>query len=183
MAKIVVFNMLSLDGFFAGVGGDISWHNVDGEFNEFAIKQTREFGALLFGRVTYDLMYGYWPSEDALKNDPIVAGIMNNADKIVFSKSLKKAEWKNTKVIKEIEKLEIETLKQQAEKDLAIFGSGTIVQKFTELGLVDEYRLMINPVVLGSGKPLFRKHQKLQLMSSREFKNGNVLLNYAKTNN
>jgi dihydrofolate reductase len=178
MRKIIVFNMVSVDGYFAGVDGNINWHNVDREFNEFAIKHTREFGALIFGRVTYDLMAGYWPSEGALKGDPVVAGIMNGADKIVFSKTLNKAEWNNTRVMGNIEKSEIEKLKQQTGKPMAIFGSGQIVQEFAKLGLIDEYRLMLNPVVLGAGKPLFKQPLKLKLLKSREFKNGNVLLYY-----
>ena len=178
MKKIIVFNMLTLDGFFAGVDGDISWHNVDGEFNNFAIEHTKEFGILMFGRVTYDLMASYWASETAIKNDPLVAEIMNNAKKVVFSKTLGAADWNNTELIKEINREEIKKLQTSEEKDLAIFGSGQIVQEFTRLGLVDEYRLMINPVVLGKGKPLFTEPMKFKLISAREFKNGNVLLSY-----
>lgn len=178
MAKIIVFNMLTLDGFFAGVDGEISWHNVDAEFNDFAIKQTPEFGTLIFGRITYELMAGYWPSQAVIKDDPIVAGIMNSAEKIVFSRSLDKAEWNNTKLMKKVDVDEIKKLKESSEKPMAIFGSGQIVQEFTKLGLVDEYRLMVNPVVLGKGKQLFKEHMKLQLISHQEFKNGNVLLCY-----
>jgi dihydrofolate reductase len=178
MQKIIVFNMVTVDGYFAGVDGDISWHNTDAEFGKFANVQTQEFGTLIFGRVTYDLMFSYWPKEDVTKNDPIVAGIMNNVDKIVFSRSMKKAHWNNTKLLKDIKKLEIEKLKQEAQKPIAIFGSGQIVQEFAKLGLIDEYRLMINPVTLGKGKPLFTEKMKLQLTSNREFKNGNVLLTY-----
>jgi dihydrofolate reductase len=183
MKKIIVFNMVSLDGFFAGVDGNINWHNVDKEFNEFAIKQTAEFGTLIFGRKTYDLMAGYWPSEETIKNDPIVAGLMNNTPKIIFSRNLQKAEWSNTELVKEIKADEIKKLKTSAQKDLAIFGSGQIVREFTRLGLIDEYRLMVNPVILGSGKPLFTDPLKLKLLKSREFKNGNILLTYEPINN
>jgi dihydrofolate reductase len=180
MAKIIVFNMVSVDGYFAGTDGDISWHNVDAEFNEFAIEQLQnEAGLLLFGRKTYELMSSYWPSEKSLKDDPIVAGLMNSIPKIVFSTSLDKAEWNNTKLVSKIDTDEITKLKQNTDKNIFIFGSGQIVQKFAPLGLIDEYRLMINPVVLGQGKTLFKDSIRLKLLSSREFKNGNILLSYA----
>ena len=171
--------MISADGFFAGTDGDISWHNVDAEFNEFAIDQlSNEAGMLMFGRITYDLMASYWPLEEMLKDDPIVAGLMNGAEKIVFSKSMDKAAWNNTKIIKEINPEEIWKMKQGEGKDIFIFGSGQIAQEFTKLGLIDEYRLIINPVVLGAGKPLFADPFKLKLLKFREFKNGNVLVYY-----
>ncbi len=181
MRKIIVFNMISVDGFFAGADGDISWHNVDGEFNDFAIAQLGEVGALMFGRVTYELMASYWSGARAVKNDPIVAGLMNNTPKIVFSKTLRKAEWNNTKITQGIGKLDIEKLKQEPGKDLFIFGSGNIVGELSGLRLIDEYRLMVNPVILGQGKPMFkdwRQRQKLKLSNSKQFKSGNVLLYY-----
>jgi len=170
--------MVSVDGFFAGNDGNINWHNVDKEFNEFAIKQLDEVGILLFGKTTYDVMESYWPKEKTIKNDPVVAGLMNSLPKIVFSRLMDKADWNNTELKHEIKKSDIEKLKQKAEKDLFIFGSGTIVQEFAKLGLVDEYRLMVNPVVLGAGKPLFKEAMKLKLLKSKQFNNGNVLLNY-----
>src|SRR5215475_12796140 len=97
MRKLFSFNMMTLDGFFEGATPwDISWHNVDDEFNEFAIEQMETIGTLLFGRVTYEGMANYWPSPEALTNDPVVAGLMNSIPKIVFSKTLDKVEWNNT---------------------------------------------------------------------------------------
>ena len=171
--------MVTVDGFFAGEGGDISWHNVDAEFNEFAINQLeKEVGTIMFGRVTYKMMSSYWPSDQVVKDDPVVAGLMNNASKVVFSKSLQKAEWNNTVLMNAVDKNQLVKLKQEASKDLFIFGSGKLVQEFAGLGLIDEYRLMLNPVILGKGKPLFNNPLKLKLLKSREFKNGNVLLCY-----
>src|SRR5579863_154811 len=113
MKKVIVFNMVSVDGFFAGVDGDISWHNVDGEFNEFAIKQLEEEAeTLLFGHTTYDLMASYWPSQQAMQNDPIVARLMNNTDKIVFNKNLEKGELKKNQPMKAVDPDEIQKLKQ-----------------------------------------------------------------------
>lgn len=182
--KIVVFNLISLDGYFEGKNHDISWHNVDNEFNEFAIKQTAQFGAIIFGRTTYELMRGYWPTEQEIKDDPIVANQMNLIPKIVFSKSLKEVKetkyWKNIELFHSIKPQDVKKWKKEAKKPIAIFGSGTIVDQFSNLGLVDEYRLLVNPVVLGEGTPLFKSSKKfnLKLVSIREFKNGNVLLTY-----
>lgn len=181
MRKVIFFMLTSLDGYFEGLDRDINWHNVDDEFNEFAIKQTGEFGMLLFGRVTYELMASYWPTEAAKRDDPIVAGLMNSLPKIVFSKTLEKTDWENTRLVKNNYIEEISKLKQQSGKDIAIFGSSDLTVTLMEHGLVDEYRIMINPIVLGNGKPLFKgvKHKiNLKLMNTKTFKSGNVLLYY-----
>jgi dihydrofolate reductase len=181
MRKVVFFMLISLDGYFEGPSRDINWHNVDEEFNEFAIQQTSEFGALLFGRVTYELMAGYWPTEAAKHDDPIVAGLMNSLPKIVFSKTLQKAEWENTRLVKDNFIEAVSELKKEAGKDIAIFGSSDLAVTFIEHGLIDEFRIMINPVVLGEGKPLFRGLQNrldLKLIRTRMFKSGNILLYY-----
>ncbi|HVZ67058.1 MAG TPA: dihydrofolate reductase family protein [Patescibacteria group bacterium] len=180
MRKIIVFNMVTVDGYFAGSDGNIDWHMVDSEFNDFAIKQTAEFGTLIFGKTTYDLMKSYWPTEAALKDDPTVAKLMNETPKIVFSKSLKSATWENTVLMDEIDTNAIRKLKEEKDKDIAIFGSGEIVQQFANLDLIDEYRLMVNPVILGEGKLLFKgvKKTNLNLVNSRTFGNGNILLYY-----
>ncbi len=181
MRKIILFMLVSLDGFFEGPNREIDWHNVDEEFNEFAIDQLNTMDILLFGRVTYELMASYWPTPAALRDDPIVAAKMNAMPKIVFSKTLEKVEWNNTRVIKDHITEEITKLKQQPGKDMAIFGSSDLALSLTELGLMDEYRIMVNPVVIGSGKPLFKGiHDKLQLklVRTKTFRSGNVLLYY-----
>lgn len=181
MRKVIFFNLTSLDGYFEGPDRDINWHNVDDEFNEFASQQTGEFGAFLFGRVTYELMAGYWPTEDAKRDDPIIAELMNSLPKIVFSKTLKKVEWENTRLVKDNFVEAISKLKQEAGRDIAIFGSSDLTVTLMEQGLVDEYRIMINPIVLGSGKPVFKgiKNQtKLKLIKTKTFKSGNILLYY-----
>jgi dihydrofolate reductase len=181
MRKLFAFNMVTLDGFFAGPGGDISWHNVDDEFNEFAIKQTGVADLLMFGRVTYQMMASYWPTETAIKNDSVVAGQMNRSPKIVFSRTLAKAEWNNTRVIKDHIAEEITKLKQQPGKDMALFGSANLMTTLMQLDLIDEHRIMLNPVVLGKGIPLFQEIKdslKFKLVNSRTFRSGNVLLYY-----
>lgn len=181
MRKVIFFNLISLDGYFEGPGQDINWHNVDEEFNEFAIQQTGEFGALLFGRVTYELMESYWPTEAAKRDDPVVAGLMNSLPKIVFSKTLKKVEWENTKLVKDNFVEEVSKLKEQPGKDIAIFGSSDLAVTFIDLGLIDEFRIMVNPVVLGEGKSILHGIQsklELKLLKTRTFKSGNILLYY-----
>ncbi|MCL5612172.1 MAG: dihydrofolate reductase family protein [Chloroflexi bacterium] len=180
MRKLFSFNMMTLDGFLEGSKWDLSWHNVDAEFNEFAIAQLNEIDMLLFGRVTYEGMAGYWSTPDAAKNDPVVAGLMNQIPKIVFSKTLDKADWNNTRLVKDHIADEISKLKQQSGKNLAIFGSANLMSKLMQMNLVDEHRVMVNPVILGAGTPLFQTKNKLnlKLLKTRTFKNGNVLLCY-----
>ncbi len=181
MRKLFSFNMVTLDGFFEGPDHDINWHNVDGEFNDFAVNQLSEVDTLLFGRVTYQLMASYWPTPSAITDDPIVADLMNRLPKIVFSKTLGKAEWTNTRLIKDHIAEEILKLKQQPGKDLALFGSANLISTLMQLDLIDEHRIMINPVILGSGNPLFKRAKdklNLRLLKTRAFGNGNVLLCY-----
>ena len=186
MRKVFFFMMVSLDGFFEGPNQDISWHNVDEEFNEFAINQLKEVDTLLFGRVTYQGMANYWPTESAISDDPIVAALMNSLPKIVFSKTLHAVEWDNSRLIKENIAGEISKLKQQPGKDIAIFGSSDLTVALTQMDLVDEFRIMINPVVLGNGKPLFQGIQNkldLKLLKTKVFKSGNVLHYYETSKN
>jgi dihydrofolate reductase len=181
MGKVIAFNMATLDGFFAGPDGEIDWHHVDEEFNEFAIAQLNSAGGLLFGRVTYQGMAGYWPTDVAIKNDPVVADKMNTLPKIVFSRTLEKVDWNNTRQVKGNIPEEISKLKQQPGKDWLLFGSADLASTLMNYGLIDEYRVMVNPVVLGSGKPLFKgvkDRLELKLASAKTFRNGNVLLCY-----
>jgi dihydrofolate reductase len=181
MRKIIVFNMISLDGYFEGPDRDITWHTVDGEFNEFAIRQLDEAGILLFGRVTYQLMASYWPTAAALKDDPLIAGKMNSLPKIVFSRTLEKVDWENTRVLKENIAEEVSNLKRQPGSDLVIFGSSDLIVSLLQMGLIDEIRLMVSPILLGRGKTIFfglKDRLGLKLLKTRTFQNGNVLLFY-----
>ncbi len=181
MRKVFLFNLITLNGFFEGPNQDISWHHVGEEFNEFAINQLHEIGTLLFGRVTYHLMASYWPTESAKTDDPVVAGLMNDMPKVVFSKTLSKAEWKNTKLVKGDPAAEVSKLKQQSGKDIAIFGSSNLAVTLAEHDLIDEYRVIVNPVFLGKGVPLLKgikDNIELKLLQVRTFESGNVLLSY-----
>jgi dihydrofolate reductase len=181
MRQLISFNLMTLDGFFEGPDHDINWHNVDKEFDEFSIAQLETAGVLLFGRVTYELMAGYWPSEAGLKDDPVVANWMNSLPKVVFSRTLNKAVWNNTRLVKTDIAGEIAKLKQQPGKDLFLFGSADLATTLIKLGLIDEYRILLNPIVLGKGSPLFKgveKPFKLSLIKTRAFQNGNIMLYY-----
>lgn len=185
MRKVIMFNLVSVDGFFAGEDGNIDWHNVDDEFNQFAIEQTSEFGAILFGRTTYQLFEDFWPKAltdpTMSEEDHKIAKNIDEIEKIVFSKTLEKVQWNNTKLFHDIHPEQIEKLKQQDGGDMVIFGSGTIVQQMCNLGLIDEYRILVNPIILGRGKPLFKNVKdevNLKLLKTRTFTNGNVLLYY-----
>ena len=181
MRKLIVFNLMTLDGYIAGADGDISWHNVDQEFQELANKAANSGNTLIFGRITYELMASFWPTEEALKTDPLVAQGMNNAEKIVFSRTLNTAGWNNTRLVKQDLTGEMRNLKQQEGKDLTILGSGTIVSQLAQEGLIDRYEILLNPVVLGKGKTMFeglKRRLNLKLTGTRAFGNGNVLLTY-----
>ncbi len=181
MRNVLFFMLVSLDGYFEGPNGDISWHQVDDEFNDFSIEQLNSVDTLLFGRVTYQGMASYWPTPAATTDDPIVADKMNTIPKIVFSRTLEKAEWNNTRLIRDNVGEAVTKLKQQPGKDLIIFGSSNLAASFAEMGLIDEYRIMVSPVVIGEGTPLFKGiHQplKLKLLKTRTFSNGNVLHYY-----
>ncbi len=181
MRRVLFFMMITVDGYFAGPDGDIDWHNVDGEFNDFAIAQLNEVDTLLFGRETYQLMASYWPTPDAVQDDPVVAGKMNSLPKIVFSTTLGDATWQNTRLVKDNVVPEVTRLKQQDGRDLLILGSSRLASTFIDEGLLDEARLMVNPVALGRGKSLFagiNDRLKLRLTKTRTFGSGNVLLYY-----
>ena len=120
MRKVIMFNMVAVDGFFEGPDRDIEWHEVDDEFNQFAVEQLDAAGGLLFGRVTYELMAGYWPTAN---DDPAVAARMNGFPKWVFSRTLEKADWSNTTLVREDAVREVIALKQQPGRDLLLFGT------------------------------------------------------------
>ena len=123
----------------------------------------------------------FWPTEEAIRTDPLVAAGMNKAEKIVFSRTLDRADWNNTRLVKDGMVAEVRRLKQGAGKDLTVLGSGSIVAQLAQEGLIDEYEVLLNPVVLGKGKTMFegvKDRFSLKLKKTRVFGNGNVLLTY-----
>jgi dihydrofolate reductase len=182
MRRLCVFNNISLDGYFTDANSDMSWaHRHDAEFNEFTQSNAQGGGTLVFGRVTYDLMTRFWPTPMAMQSFPIVADRMNNAQKIVFSRTIDSASWNNTKVIKGNIVAEMQRLKQQPGGDMVIMGSGSIVPQLTEAGLIDEFQIVLCPIILGAGRTLFggvATRPALKRTHARTFKNGNVFLRY-----
>jgi len=188
MRKISVYIHVTVDGFFAGTHGEIDWFKVinkDDEWDKYTHEQSSRSGnTLIFGHTTYEMMKSYWPTPDAIKNDPAMARVVNNSPKIVFSKTMKNLEegpnWKNIKLLHEIKQEEIIKLKEQGGGDFTILGSGSIIQQFANFGLIDEYHLVVVPIILGAGKSLFKdvKIMNLKLLGARAFKNGIVLLKY-----
>ncbi len=171
--------MVSLDGFFAGPKGEIDWFVWDDTLKDMSISTLGRVDTLLFGRVTYEMMASYWPT--AKEDDPVIVKAMNALPKIVFSSSLQKADWNNTRLVSAINREEIVKMKQQPGKDIVIYGSGSIVSTFAHAGLIDEYLLIVNPVVLGRGKPLFTGFThtlNLRLLKATTLGSGNVLLRY-----
>ena len=187
MQKLIAFESVSADGYFADKNNDLSWAhgNDDPEFNAFVADNAKAGGGgegtLVMGRVTYDMMVQYWPTPQAKKDMPDAAKRMNEMPKLVFSITMREASWSNTTLVNgDIESV-IRNAKQKAGGGITILGSGSIVSQLTEAGLIDEYQLVIVPVVLGEGRKLFDIHKNLglELKSSRVFGNGNVFLTYA----
>jgi dihydrofolate reductase len=184
MRKLSVFNSVTLDGYFAGTNGDISWaHNSseDAEFDAFVVDNAKAGGMLLFGRITYELMASYWPTPEALERDPAVAERMNSLPKVVFSRTLAKASWSNTELVKGDLGAEVRRMKEAPGGDMTILGSGSIVSQLAQMGLIDEYQVVVIPVVLGRGKTMFdgiKEKLTLKLARTRSFGNGNVFLCY-----
>jgi dihydrofolate reductase len=182
MGKLIAYNFLTANGCYKGPNEDISWaKNNSQEENEFAAENMKSGNTLLFGRVTYQMMSSYWPSKDAMKQNPQVAEGMNKAEKIVFSRTLKKADWNNTRIISDNMEQEIKKLKQLPGKHLTVLGSGNIVNQLAEKGLIDEFQLMIYPVVIGQGTQYLkdiRQTRDLKLVDSRIFKSGSIVLFY-----
>lgn len=188
MRKIYLFLSLSLDGFFEGPNHDISWHNVDAEFNRFAIEQLKETDLYLFGRRNYRLMEAYWPriaqdpsaSEDNLE----IARLINGTPKIVFSRTLQSVketkEWKNIQLVRKLDPVEIRRLKERPGKDICV-GGPNLARSFVKAGLVDEFRFLVMPVIVGHGTTIFKGalgRMKLELVNMQQFDSGNVLLRY-----
>jgi dihydrofolate reductase len=185
MRKLIVFNSVTLDGYFTDLNGDMSWaHRNDEEWNAFVEGNASGGGVLLFGRITYQMMAGWWPTEMAIKAYPAVARQMNCLPKVVFSRTLDKATWNNTTLVNDNIPSAIRRMKSEPGQDMVIFGSGTIISQLTQERLIDEYQVVIVPVVIGSGKSMFdgvRNKLDLKLAQSRVFRNGNVFLCYEPT--
>lgn len=183
MPRLSVFNQISLDGFISDANGDMSWahRRDDAEWNAFGADNAKGGGTLLFGRVTYELMASFWATPQAMKTMPGIAEPINRASKFVSSRALKEASWQNTKLLKGDLVAEVKNLKSAPGKNITIMGSGTIVSQLTQAGLIDEYHVVVVPILLGRGKTMFQTVEEkvpMKLVKTRTFGNGNVVLSY-----
>jgi dihydrofolate reductase len=184
MRKVIASTFVTLDGFMVGENEDMSWvmNNFNEEMGEYARDLMNSMGTILIGRKTYEVMIKVWPS--ATEETAPGADKMNSTPKLVASRTLDTAtwgEWNNASVIKDDIAEEIERVKQKPGKDIVIYGSANLVQGLTQLGLIDEYQLLVYPILLGSGKPLFASMDhpvNLKLLRTESFKNGVVVLYY-----
>ena len=179
MRKVILSMMISLDGFFeaAGEGWEkIDWHRADDEWEAYAVELLSGADTLLFGRTTYVGFAEFWPTQTGE-----VARLLNDTAKVIFSTTLIEATWNNSRLVRDHVPEEIAQLKAQLGKDIVILGSAGLAATLTEHRLIDEYRIAVNPVVLGDGTPLFRKRAdriNLRLLGSKTFTSGIVELRY-----
>lgn len=188
MRSVYLFMSLSVDGYFEGLNHDLSWHHIDDEVNRFAIEQLEKTDVFLWGRRVYQLMEDYWPkaADDPAtsKDNRKIADLMNNTEKIVFSRTLKAVKetenWRNVSLVRELDPAAIRRLKEQPGKEIGVGGS-ELALAFMREGLIDELRFMVTPVVVGQGTPIFQGmlgRTDLELTETRRFGSGNVLLRY-----
>lgn len=186
MRKLIMVNLSSVDGCYAGDDGNVDWHNADDEVMEYCVEVLKGIDTMLFGRVTYELYESYWPlvldSPDSAEHDRAVARMLGGARKIVYSKSKKDSFWKNSELHSAFDPEEIRQLKKQDGKDMLICGSGTIVHELTNHGLIDEYQFIVAPVILGAGRRIFGYAPQIELKNARTrlFDSGHLLVVYQK---
>jgi dihydrofolate reductase len=177
LAKLIMWNLMTLDGFVEGLNRDISWHlDVWGdELERLSIDQLKSAGGLMFGRVTYELMANHWPSATGA-----VADLMNALPKYVFSRTLTKSDWNNTQVFNAEASGTVARLKRESTKDIFLFGSSDLAASLVPHRLIDEFRIAVNPLILGGGTPLFKQGErvKLELLDSKAHSTGIVILRY-----
>lgn len=182
MGKLRIFNFVTLNGFFEGQNKDTTWHIHGVDENNFAVEMLSQGDILLFGRITYEMMESYWTSEFAFQNDPKVAEGMNRAEKMVFSRTLDNVLWNNSRLIKNNVVEEVRKIKESG-RNISILGSGKVGTLLASHDLIDEFQIMVDPVILGNGVPVFNglNHKvNLKLKETRTFESGTVLLSYEK---
>ncbi|HEX6206863.1 MAG TPA: dihydrofolate reductase family protein [Actinomycetota bacterium] len=189
MRRLFAFLATTIDGYHEGPKRELDWHNAsEAEGSGFPIASgfphlgdpaRDEIDTIVFGRVTYELMASYWPTREAEEADPEIAARMNGLQKVVVSRTLEGADWANTRLVRNAV-AELTELKQAPGKDLGIFGSSTLTASLLPTGLIDELRILVNPVVLGAGHPVLASAARasMTLAGCRTFPSGNVLLTY-----
>jgi dihydrofolate reductase len=196
MRRIMAFNRVTADGYFASPDGKLDWVVPEPQLDKEAGEGMSGQGAILFGRRTYEMFQAFWPhalEDPATAPDPHMPGRrspeiramavwINEAAKVVFSKTLKDVTWKNTRLLHAFDPREVEAMKKQPGPDMIVFGSGSIASQLTAHALIDEYRFVVGPVLLGSGRPLISgvpKSSRLDLLEAKTYPSGNVMLRYA----
>lgn len=198
MRRIVMFNRVTADGYFAGLDGNLDWVVPEPGIDKAGAAAIKEFDTVLFGRRTYELFKKFWPNvgDSPIAPDPhdtrrlspelhAMAKMLNESTKLVFSATLKDVTWRNSRIVRKFEPREIEAMKRQPGKDMIIFGSGSIVSQLAQHGLIDEYQFVVSPILLGNGRPLLSGESirsKLDLREAKEYPSGNVMLRYARAN-
>jgi dihydrofolate reductase len=187
MRRLVLFMHVSLDGFVAGPNGEMDWIKVDEQIFDYVGRRINESDTALYGRVTYQLMEGYWPTAanqpNATKHDIEHAAWYSKVDKIVLSKTMEGQQLPNTIIISDDIEFRVKSLKQQAGKEIIIFGSPSASHTLMQYGLIDEFWLFVNPILVGKGIPLFKNIQQttgLKLVTTSTFDSGVVYLQYQK---
>ena len=179
MSRLIMFNLVTLDGFFEGAKSwELDWHQIilDKEFERFAIEQLLAADRLLFGRITYEGMAAYWSSAQGE-----IADLMNSLPKVVFSRTLKQPAWSGTSLAGGDTVAEVRKFKQGGARSSLVIGSGKLSQALTADDLFDEYRLLMVPIILGSGRLLFEHglpRRKMKLLEARQLSSGGVILRY-----
>jgi dihydrofolate reductase len=195
MRKIVMFNRVTPDGYFANREGTLDWVVPDGEVDKAGAAGIPNTDTVLFGRRTYEQFAAFWPKALEIPETPnphgggnqspetrAFAAALTAMTKIVYSKTLKRADWKNSRIEREFDPGQIEAMKKQPGKDIIVFGSGSIVSLLARHGLIDEYTFVVNPVLLGGGKTLVSELPRtvpLRLLETKSYPTGNVVLHYA----
>jgi dihydrofolate reductase len=196
MRRLVLFDRVSADGYFAGADGSLDWVIPEDELDRSAAAASQGPGTILFGRRTYQQFESFWPhalSERATARDPhrpgraspelrAMAVWINEATKVVFSKTLERVTWKNSRLVRGLDPRDIAALKQEPGTDMLLFGSGTIASQLSAHALIDEYQLIVSPLLLGDGRPLISgmpAHLRLRLLELKPYPSGNVMLRYA----
>ncbi|TRZ41270.1 dihydrofolate reductase family protein [Robertkochia solimangrovi] len=178
MGRVNSFTFITLNGFYKDAFGDIAWHSHNEKATAYSTAQLASGNLLLFGRITYDMMAAFWQSEQAWNSFPEVAEGMNRADKLVVSTSKSINTWSNTSKLEGELTVEVSRLKRELERDITVLGSGSIVAQLAEAGLIDEFQILTDPVVIPDGTPLFtgiKRNLKLLLTGTEDFGNGSLL--------
>ena len=179
MRRLITWNMLSLDGFFAAPGGHLDWFVFEDELDRYIKESQLATDTLLFGRATYEGMAAYWTTAEG-----DIADFMNGVTKYVFSRTLDRADWNKTTLVKGDAADAVRRLKEESGKDIFVFGSADFTATLMRDKLIDEYRIGLNPVILGKGIPLFKEgieRVRLRLTMTKPLKSGVVILHYEPT--